>query len=52
MQRCNSEFERMIGYGPGELLGQSAPLPVFLRILKWKGKLLERQLARTASDKP
>ncbi len=27
VERCNPEYEKMIGYGPGELLGMSAPLP-------------------------
>ena len=27
VQRCSPAYERMMGYGPGELLGQSAPLP-------------------------
>lgn len=27
VQRCNQEYEKMIGYGPGEPLGQRAPLP-------------------------
>ncbi len=27
VQRCNSEYERIIGVAPGELLGQQAPLP-------------------------
>jgi PAS domain S-box-containing protein len=27
VERCNPEYERMIGYAPGELLGLAAPLP-------------------------
>jgi PAS domain S-box-containing protein len=27
VQRCNPEYERIIGYSPGELQGQQAPLP-------------------------
>jgi len=27
VERCNPEYERMLGYGPGELSGMPAPLP-------------------------
>jgi PAS domain S-box-containing protein len=27
VERCNPEYEKVLGYGPGELLGKRAPLP-------------------------
>jgi PAS domain S-box-containing protein len=27
VERCNPEYEKMLGYGPGEILAQRAPLP-------------------------